>query len=90
LDAYFHSGINHLSTGPGFFHPPYYGFFTQGVCLGLRRPSSGADDAAAWAVFPLAGVSKTGGARRLVKSIIFINYTTPILNSGIIWNNSKS
>lgn len=33
----------------------------KGVCLGLRRPSSGADDAAAWAVFPLAGVSKTGG-----------------------------
>jgi hypothetical protein len=25
-----------------------------------------------------------------VKSMIFINYTTPILNSGIIWNNSKS
>ncbi|CAJ1388343.1 unnamed protein product [Effrenium voratum] len=33
----------------------------KGLCVGLRRPSSGVEDAAAWAVFPLAGVSKTGG-----------------------------
>lgn len=33
----------------------------KGICLGLRRPSGGAEDAASWAVFPLAGVSKTGG-----------------------------
>jgi len=34
----------------------------KGICLGLRRPDrNGVEDAASWAVFPLAGVSKTGG-----------------------------
>ena len=67
---------------------PYpYGFFTKGVCLGLRRPSSGADDAAAWAVFPLAGVSKTGGARRLGGKIndIYKLYNTDFEQ----WNNME-
>jgi len=33
----------------------------KGLCLGIGRPGGGSADAAQWALFPMAGVSKTGG-----------------------------
>mmetsp|Transcript_65800 Transcript_65800/g.146130 ORF Transcript_65800/g.146130 Transcript_65800/m.146130 type:complete len:616 (+) Transcript_65800:40-1887(+) len=33
----------------------------KGLCLGIQRPGGGSVDAAQWALFPMAGVSKTGG-----------------------------